>query len=235
MSDKTQQILNTELKQPAIDLISHIEKEDVDNILVVGGIEQDIHLFKARWPDATVVFVAAQEISKEIPSLGQFDLVFSNAAIQYLPNHTQLITSIFQLLNKDGILAVQVPNALNMPIQVMMESIARDKKWRDFLKDIYINYFVPKYYYEVLSKLTSEILLWETNYNRIFFHYQEIVNLYAETEMKEYLQRIPDEDKRTAFTELLLDMLPADYKKQSNEAILFPYRRTFFIAKNINY
>lgn len=228
-----QQILNTALKQPAIDLISSIEKEDVNSILVIGGVEQDINLLKTRWPEATVVFVATQEI-KELASLGQFDLVFSNGAIQYLPNHTQLITNLFELISKQGVLAIQVPNALNMPIQVMMENIAQDKKWRELLKNIYINYFVPKYYYEVLSPLTNSIMLWETNYQLIFFHYQEIITLYAETEMKEYLNRFTDEHKRTKFSELLLDMLPSEYKKQTNGAILFPYRRTFFIATKNN-
>lgn len=234
MLDRVQQILEKELRQPALDLIAKIEKEQIDSILVVGGIQQDIALLQARWVSATIIFVEAQEFQKKLSSLAQYDLVFSNSAIQYLPNHKELTAHLFQLLKVDGVLAVQVPNALNMPIQVSIESIARDKSWRESFRDIVINYFMPSYYYEALAPFTTNISLWETTYQRVFSQYQEIIDLYAETEMKYYLQCIKNEEKRAQFLKLLLNVLPSEYKKQSNQAILFPYRRTFFIAKNLN-
>ncbi len=232
LDNNASQELAPELIQPAVDLIARIDKEDVSQLLLIGGSSQDSALLQNRWKEARVVKADLQELNGDYTSLGQFDLVFSNSAIHYCANHTQLITALFGLLTKNGLLAVQSPNAANMPIQVMLESIAGDKKWAHFFKEIAANYFVPNYYYEILSNLTSELLLWETNYMSVFFHYQELVHLYAQTEMKPYLNTLPTDELRQNFVAQLLDLLPAEYKKQTNGAILFPYRRTFFIAKN---
>lgn len=232
LENNTSQLLTTVFKQPAVDLIARIDKEDVSQLLLIGGSNEDSTLLQNRWKEARIVTVNLQELNGDYASLGQFDLVFSNASIHYYPNHIQLITALFRLLTKNGVLAVQTPNAANMPIQVMLESIARDKKWAHFFTEIAANYFVPNYYYEILSQLTSELLLWETNYISVFFHYQELVHLYAQTEMKPYLSALPTDELRENFVSLLVDLLPAEYKKQTNGALLFPYRRTFFIAKN---
>jgi len=229
---RNQQILETELKRTATDLIARIDKDDVNQILVVGCIEQDISLLKARWKKATVIVVETAKISGDISSLGQFDLVFSNASIQYLPYHERIITKLFQLLKGKGVLAIHVPNAANMPINLMMESISRDKKWQEYLKDVIGYYFAPSYYYEILSKLSTDIQLWEINYSHILNHYQELIDLYAVTEMKIYLDKLPDEKMQEAFSNELLQLLPAEYKRQTNQTILFPFKRTFFIAQH---
>lgn len=226
-TSREQSVLDNALKQAAQQLLSGIANFDASSILIFGNNSQDVEVIKARWPEARISFADANEL----PSSATFDLVFSNNYFQHLPTHAELINKLYRLLNKDGILAVQVPNALNMPIHVLMESISREKIWKDFFREITANYFVPKYYYEILSELGAEIVLWESYFNHIFSHYQEIVDFYSLTEMKPYLAKLSDDEMRDDFKNRLLNLLPIEYKKQTNSTILFPYRRTFFIAK----
>ena len=39
----------------------------------------------------------------------KYDIVFSNAVIQWIPNHEKLLTKFYRILSDHGIVAVQIP------------------------------------------------------------------------------------------------------------------------------
>lgn len=112
-------------------------------IIDIGcGPGNSTNILKLRWPEAELIGLGdseamiqqAKEKYKDIKwvladatgdlsSLGTFDIVFSYAAIQWMPNHPAHIKNMFKLLNKGGVLAVQVPYTEEMPIHTDLQKL----------------------------------------------------------------------------------------------------------------
>lgn len=92
------------------------------------GSGNSTHELKKRWPNAEIVGIdnsktmiekarslyddtrfILQDVTEDLSSLGKFDIVFSNASIQRIPDHENLIKSLANLLEDKGTLAIQYP------------------------------------------------------------------------------------------------------------------------------
>ena len=62
-----------------------------------------------------------------------FDLVFSNAALQWLPDHAGLLRRLTDAVATDGQLAVQVPANCDHPSHAVAHQVAREAPFRDAL------------------------------------------------------------------------------------------------------
>lgn len=62
-----------------------------------------------------------------------FDLVFSNAALQWLPDHERLFARVAALVRAGGQIAVQMPMNFDHPSHVTADEIARDPEFRNAL------------------------------------------------------------------------------------------------------
>lgn len=80
---------------------------------------------------ASLVFkqMAIQDFSK----LGKFDLIFSNAALQWIDDHQKLFALIRDHLNSHGQLAVQMPNNFDYPSHKIAEELAKEKPFCDYI------------------------------------------------------------------------------------------------------
>lgn len=113
-----------------MDLSNAINAEDVKSVLDIGcGIGNSTAVLAEKFPHAEVTGVdnsddmlatAKKEnlgiafikldAEKELDRIkNRYDVVFSNACIQWIPNHHKLLRELFSLLNVGGILAVQIP------------------------------------------------------------------------------------------------------------------------------
>jgi trans-aconitate 2-methyltransferase len=63
----------------------------------------------------------------------KWDLIFSNAAIQWVDNHDQLIPRLVSLLRPGGQLAVQLPANHNHPTQQLIAEIANEEPYKSAL------------------------------------------------------------------------------------------------------
>lgn len=54
----------------------------------------------------------------------KFDLVFSNAALQWLPEHQKLIPKLVKLLKSDGQIAIQIPCSFELPTHTIASKVA---------------------------------------------------------------------------------------------------------------
>ncbi len=162
--------------QPAIDLAGRIAAEAPKRILDIGcGPGNSTAVLRNRWPDADVtgldsspaMIAQARETdggvrwicadaSGDLRPHGRFDIVFSNAAIQWMPEHGRLLPNFFALLMKGGALAVQVPDTSRMPIHLALQELAGGGKWRFELKSGTYSSFSAPYYYDILSALTTD-------------------------------------------------------------------------------
>ena len=64
---------------------------------------------------------------------GQFDLIFSNAAVHWVPDHERLFTRFAEALKPHGQLAIQMPANYTHPSHTSAEDVARDPEFAHFL------------------------------------------------------------------------------------------------------
>ena len=98
---------------------------------IIGADNSDEMLEKARglYPDIEFINFDANGDLHEINE--KFDMVFSNACIQWLPNHKKLLPKLMTLLNPNGILAIQIPMQREHPVHIIINELVNTAKWSD--------------------------------------------------------------------------------------------------------
>ncbi len=240
-----------ERTQPVKDLIFRIEKDNPARIIDIGcGPGNSTIELKERWPDAFIIGIDSSEnminkarhdypelegkvcdANKDLSALGKFDIVFSNAAIQWMPGHKELLRRFFNMLDDRGVLAVQVPNVTYMPIKEAVQNTAKEDTWYDYFKgmDDGLEYHELTYYYDVLCSLAKNIDLWETRYHHVLPGHEAIIEWYSSTGMRPYLDKFTGEEKQR-FKQGVLSKIRGSYRVQDDGSVLFPFRRLFFVA-----
>jgi trans-aconitate 2-methyltransferase len=69
----------------------------------------------------------------ELPLEGPYDLIFSNAALHWLPDHPALFARLARALAPDGQLAVQMPANHDHPSHVVAAEVAKEPPFHDAL------------------------------------------------------------------------------------------------------
>lgn len=84
-----------------------------------------------------------------------FDIVFSNAALQWLPEHERLIPAVAALVARGGQLAVQMPANFDHPSHTIAAALADEEPYRTALRGErrYVNVRPPEWYAELLHGL----------------------------------------------------------------------------------
>lgn len=242
-----------ERTQPAIDLAQHIAINHPKSIIDLGcGPGNSTRILSAKWPDAKIVAIdSSPEMIKKAKSgndtiswitadiehyddSNKYDIVFSNATLQWIMNHKDLLPKLFRMTTNDGILAVQVPLNQNSPLHQAVVSVSKSTKWAHYSShcEKLLNYQSSSYYYDILSRLTNSFEIWETTYIHILENHYALIEWYKTTGMRPFLNVLPDDTSRAQFENEVLSVCQRDYSLQKDGKLLFPFRRLFFIAKN---
>lgn len=237
--------------QPAVDLAARIDINPSEFIDIGCGPGNSTRVVKNRFPSARAVGADYSEnmleaARKDNPDCefirldaggdlsefsGKFDLVFSNACIQWIPNHRELLPKMFSMLKNGGELAVQIPVNYDEPIHKIIGSVSASEKWREKLTNpsIFHTLFESEYF-DILSDLTSDFEMWKTVYCHRMPSHDSIIEWYKSTGLKPYLDALPDEEKEEFTNEVKREVEKA-YPTQKNGEIIFRFPRLFFIAK----
>jgi len=240
-----------ERTQPAKDLVFRIRKEDPSRIIDIGcGPGNSTVELRKRWKNAWIIGLDSSEAmlekakkdhpdldwvtcdaNEDLTPLGKFDIIFSNAAIQWLPDQENLLKRFFSMLNDGGVLAVQVPDPSCMPINIAVMETAKEARWRHRFKDMKndLHFEGIGYYFDILSPMSDDIDLWETRYGHIVPGHDTIIEWYKPTGMKPYLAML-NESEKEEFATSVLDKIKKEYKVQNDGNIIFPFKMVFFIA-----
>ncbi len=240
-----------ERTQPSIDLAARILLCDPQKILDIGcGPGNSTQVLADRFPGAYILGIDSSEnmiesARKEHGSLNfqvcdasaslseldsDFDVVFSNACIQWIPNHRALLPNMMARLKKGGILAVQTPMNYEEPIHRIIQEVTASPKWSNFFPNPRIFYnLTQEEYYDLLSELSDEISLWQTSYFHIMKSHLAILEWYRSTGLRPYLDVLPEEYKEP-FEQEILNRIVKSYSVQKNGNIIFRFPRFFFTA-----
>jgi len=240
-----------ERTQPAIDLVNRIGIENPKKILDVGcGPGNSTAVLAERFTDAYILGFDNSEnmittARKNYPKLDfrlcdascglssldhDFDIVFSNACIQWVPNHEKLIGELMCLLRKGGVLAVQIPMNFNEPIQKIIKEVSTSGKWKGYFPEARVyNTLSQGEYFDILSELTDNFDLWETVYYHVMKSHDDILEWYRSTGLRPYLN-VLDKEKQADFENDIMERLRKSYPVQKNGEVIFRFPRFFFVA-----
>ena len=237
--------------QPAIDLANRLEVKEVKRILDLGcGTGNSTRILKDRFSDAMVfgadnsdeMLAKAKKTHPDIEFIHldvggdlsevkeRFDIVFSNACIQWIPNHKILLPKLMSLIKHGGVLAVQIPIQSEHPVHIIMKELVITSKWKDKLSQRNYNNLSTSEYYDVLSGISDDFEMWETIYCHRMPSYESIIEWYKGTGLRPYLEQLSKTDAEDFVRDVYRE-LKNRYRIQSNGEIMFRFPRLFFIAK----
>ena len=171
------------------------------------------------------------DLSKDkIP--GKFDIVFSNATIQWIPDHPGLLRRLRDNLTDNGILAVQIPLFFDMPLGKSISGISKENRWSNLTESVNDLFTIHNYfeYYDYLSELFNEINMWVTDYIHVMDSHLAILEMIRSSGLRPYLDRLESDLDKKDFEDEVFEDIKKDYPIQKNGKALFPFKRLFFIG-----
>ncbi|HEY9389638.1 MAG TPA: trans-aconitate 2-methyltransferase [Mycobacteriales bacterium] len=204
-----------------------------------------------RWPEATVVGVdssaqmltrAAQharpprltfhlgDIAAWVPDR-PVNVITSNAALQWVPGHADLLPAFVRALTDDGWLAFQVPGNFDSPTHTLLADLRRSAAWRDSLSDPprpEPAVLTPEEYLDRLSGLGCAVDVWETTYQQVLPGADPVLEWMRGTGLRPTLEVLDPADAER-FTDQYAALLREAYPAREYGTVL-PYRRIFVVA-----
>jgi trans-aconitate 2-methyltransferase len=236
-----------ERSRPCRDLAARVDVAAPRRIIDLGcGPGNSAAILTERWPEAAITGLDSSEamldaaraaspqnewrvgdIAEWAAASGdRFDVVFSNAALQWVADQGVVFPQLMARVAEGGALAVQAPGNYASPQHQMLREIARRaslrvREWHTHDLD---------FYYDALAPLASRLDLWATEYLQVMPDVESIVEWYKGTGLRPYLDALGDGLERERFLAEYLEGLRLIYSPQSNGAVLFPFRRIFIVA-----
>jgi trans-aconitate 2-methyltransferase len=159
------------------------------------------------------------------------DRIISNAALQWVPDHTKVLPHLVSLLAAHGVLAVQMPRNFDEAAHRLLYELIQQDPWAEYLSSWKERYFVetPVWYVETLQNLGFTVNLWETIYQQVLEGKDAALEWMKGTALRPALTRLPSE-QHEPFLNVYRDKLRDAYPLAPH-GTLFPFRRLFFVAQ----
>ena len=242
--------------RPALDLMARVPLADPRRIYDLGcGSGHITRMLADRWPAATVVGMdnspqmlaqaraAPSRVHWEQGDLADWQpaatpsLLFSNAVIQWLPDHGALIPRLWSLLPAGGCLAVQAPMSWDQAShRLMRETLAGGGAGSSPLGGTPLRQAVdnrwlhePDFYYDLLASDAAHIEVWTTEYLQTLTGADPVLEWVTATGLRPILAGLGDADRAT-FLNKYGKRLRLAYPRRPDGITLYPFRRLFFVA-----
>lgn len=249
--DPTQYLTYADLRlRPALELLARVPLERPKNIYDLGCGPGNVtqHLAN-RWPEAQITGIDSSPAMLEkaraaLPQLtfadadlnhwtapAAADLIYTNAALHWLPDHERLYPRLFDMLAPGGVLAVQIPrNQGAASHQAIRETIEQGAWSRDLLPLLTEwTVLAPDSYYDLLTERARQLDIWETTYLQILSGKDPVKEWTKGTALRPFLDALAGEE-RTRFEADYAARVAAAYPPRADGKTLFPFRRLFLVA-----
>lgn len=250
-----------ERSRPFFDLTGRIAASAPELVVDLGcGPGQLTAQLAARWPTARVegidssaeMIAAADKLSRELAgtdapvaarlSFGVCDVadwdpgrpvnvIVSNAVLQWVPGHLDLLPRWVARLADGGWIAFQLPGNFDQPSHAVLRGLAQSARWRDKLAHAQLNRQAadPADYLDLLAGLGLAVDAWETTYLHVLAGPDPVTEWYKGTGLRPVLSELGPQDGAAFLAEYSAGVRSA-YPAKSYGTVL-PFRRVFVVAR----
>jgi len=241
-----------ERSRPFFDLVGRVAAEAPGMVADLGcGPGTLTATLTRRWPGAQVCGIDSSaemiEAARALPGVGQrlrfalgdvrdwkpdgrVDVIVSNAVLQWVPEHLDVVARWAGFLPPGGWLAFQIPGNFDQPSHAALRELAGSDRWRALLAGVQFNRQAadPAQYVDLLAPAGFEVDAWETTYLHVLHGDDPVLDWYRGTGLRPVIAALPPEQTG----EFL-----AGYRARMSEAYpaapygtVFPFRRVFVAA-----
>jgi trans-aconitate 2-methyltransferase len=166
------------------------------------------------------------------------DLLFANAALQWVPDHLTVIERLLRGLPPGAVVAAQLPDNTQEPSHVLMREVARRAGWGEVYRERLAQVAracadlpSPGVYYDRLRPLCSRLDVWHIVYNHILDGAEAIAEWFAGSGLRPFLDIFADDETgRAAFRAAYVEALAAAYPPRIDGKVLLRFPRLFVVA-----
>jgi trans-aconitate 2-methyltransferase len=241
---------DSERSRPFLDLLARVRLTDVGRIVDLGcGPGHLSAVLRSRWPQARILGLdsSVQMIERarsedphprttyECADLRDWrpaqpvDLLVSNATLQWVPGHLDLLPGLAEAVAPGGALAISVPANFGAPSHVILHELSGRSPYAEHVPaDEHAAASGAQDFLDVLARPGWEVDAWETTYLHVLTGPDPVFEWIRGTGARPVLQSLPD-DLRERFVREYKARLREAYPERAYGTVL-PFRRTFVVA-----
>ena len=237
--------------RPFHDLLSRIGAPQPRRVVDLGCGAGNLTVQLARrWPDAVIealdsspeMVAAARDrgVQASVGDLrtwtpqGDTDVVLSNAAMHWVPEHDELFVRWAGQLAAGSWIAVQMPGNFETPSHASVRAVARRGRYAKTLRDIPFRVGTvvdtPVHYAELLIDAGCAVDAWETTYIHQLTGEHPVLDWISGTALLPVSEQL-NEQEYQQFRQELIPLLAEAYPPRPDGTTFFPFRRVFFVAQ----
>jgi trans-aconitate 2-methyltransferase len=240
--------------RPFHELVARVGASEPHHVVDLGcGPGRLTATLAARWPGARVTGLdssvemlsgsgryadAYDNLDFEVADIASWmpddstDVVVTNAALQWVPGHLELLSGWLRDLRPDAWFALQVPGNFDAPSHALLRQLAASPEWSGRLANVLRHDDAvgdPAQYLETMLDAGCEADVWETVYHQVLSGDDAVLGWVRGTALRPVLSALSVEDA-AAFEDEYRRMLREAYP-QMPWGTLFTFRRIFAVAR----
>jgi trans-aconitate 2-methyltransferase len=236
--------------RPFVELLSRVRADAPAEVVDLGcGPGNLTRLLAQRWPSAAVRGVDSspemvEAARRDVPEVGfevadlrdwldreqQVDVLVTNATLQWVPGHLDLLPRLVGAVRPGGWLALQVPGNFGEPSHTIRDDLAATEPYAAHTRGVAVpSSHDPEAYLRTLAAAGCEPDVWETTYLHVLAGEDPVFEWVSATGARPTLQALPD-DVRPRFEEEFRARLRAAYPDDGHGVVL-PFRRIFAVGR----
>ncbi|OLR95421.1 trans-aconitate 2-methyltransferase [Actinokineospora bangkokensis] len=237
--------------RPFHELLARVPAESPRSVVDLGcGPGNLTETLAQRWPGATLTALdSSPEMVAEARARGidvhvgavqdwtptpETDVVVSNAVLQWVPGHPDLLVRWARELPPKAWIAVQVPGNFAAASHALTREVAADPRWRTRLDPVRLReedaVLDPESYATLLAAEGCEVDAWETTYTQRLTGQDPVLEWITGTALRPIRAALDDTDWN-AFRADLAPRLTQAYPRRPDGTTWYPFRRLFFVAR----
>lgn len=237
--------------RPFFDLVNRVAATAPRRVVDLGcGPGNLTETLRRRWPEALIegwdtspeMVAAATERGLDVRLGGiadwtpepDTDVVISNAALQWVPEHRELLVRWSGQLAPGSWIAFQVPGNFYAPSHEAVRTVARSAPFAEALRDMPFRdaevVGTPTDYADLLTDAGWTVDAWETTYLHELRGETPVLDWITGTALTQVRERLTEDDWQR-YRAAIIPLLAQAYPVRADGTTFFPFRRVFVVAQ----
>lgn len=246
--------------RPYQDLLGQLGEINPTHVIDLGcGPGNMTKLLAEKWPEAQIhgldsspEMISRAQQTVNLPNLSfaqvdarewhpdaQTDLLFSNAMLQWIPEHRELLKVWLDELRPGASVALQMPGNFGSPSHTVMRQVADSDKWSGRLAGVLRHDDAvgePEDYQRLLIDAGFQANVWESTYHQVMAGEQPILDWVRGTALLPIKAVLSAEDYlefETDYSVAVSTHYPSLQTPDGGKLTNFPFRRIFITGRKL--